>query len=318
MSHEVESMAWVGQKPWHELGKEVTDPEVIVSPVKFLEAAGLNWTVRLEPLQTINSFPHVQLTVDHKAVLRSTDNAVLGVVGPRYQPLQNEAAFKWFSPFLESGAAQFEAGGALKEGAIVWALARVISFEQVVGQADPVRGYILLSHGHDGSQCVRAGFTVVRVVCWNTLCGAFSDAASKLIRFKHTKNLEDNLANVREIMDLASGEFRATADEYRKLYAKGISRADVKAYVRDVLELPQEDAKVSTRGLNQAGRVEELVYMGKGNIGRTWWDAYNGVTEYLTHEAGRSADSRLRSAWFGASEKTSKRAFDLAVERVAV
>jgi phage/plasmid-like protein (TIGR03299 family) len=44
----------------------------------------------------------------------------------------------------------------------------------------------------------------------------------------------------------------------------------------------------------------------------TLWDAYNGVTEYLTHERGRGADTRLEALWFGPASLQAQRAFDVA------
>jgi hypothetical protein len=86
-----------------------------------------------------------------------------------------------------------------------------------VAPGDEVEKYLLLSHGHDGSLAVRVGFTPVRVVCANTLSMAHGSDASKLIRVRHSKSLHENLANIREVMNLANAEFEATAEQYRLL-----------------------------------------------------------------------------------------------------
>jgi len=46
MSHEVETMAWTGNKPWHGLGVEV-NPNL--TPLEMQEAAQLDWTVSKRP-----------------------------------------------------------------------------------------------------------------------------------------------------------------------------------------------------------------------------------------------------------------------------
>lgn len=50
----------------------------------------------------------------------------------------------------------------------------------------------------------------------------------------------------------------------------------------------------------------------------TWWTAYNAVTQYLTHESGRTDQTRLASLWYGASAKLNDEAIKLAVEMSGV
>lgn len=40
---------------------------------------------------------------------------------------------------------------------------------------------------------------------------------------------------------------------------------------------------------------------GRGNQGKSLWDALNAITEYLDYHRGRSEATRLESAWFGDS-----------------
>src|SRR5262249_27318291 len=144
--------------------------------------AGLDWEVELFPLFTATG-----QQVTHKAVKRSTDGKVLGVVGPRWQPLQNKDAFNWFDPFLAAGQATLEAAGSLAGGTRVWVLAKLNRDPIVVVPGDEVTKYLLLSNGHDGSLAVRCGFTPIRVVCNNTLQMAHNDrVGSQLIRFTHS------------------------------------------------------------------------------------------------------------------------------------
>ena len=42
MAHEVETMAYAGQVPWHGLGKQVDNN---MSPDEMLKAAQIDWTV---------------------------------------------------------------------------------------------------------------------------------------------------------------------------------------------------------------------------------------------------------------------------------
>ena len=53
---------------------------------------------------------------------------------------------------------------------------------------------------------------------------------------------------------------------------------------------------------------------GSGFAPGTWWNAYNAVSYYTDHLAGRSEDNRLQSAWYGHNAKVKKDALELALE----
>jgi phage/plasmid-like protein (TIGR03299 family) len=312
MAHEVETMAYFGALPWHRLGTALEEGDLYDWPVASRKA-GLDWEVELVPLVTGDT--HAQ--VDHRAVRRTSDSRVLGVVGPRYAPLQNKDAFGWFQPFLDAREAALHTAGSLRSGSRIWVLAKLNRDPLVIAEGDTVEKFILLSHGHDGSLAVRCGFTPVRVVCANTLAMAHGSDASKLIRVKHTKEILMNLANIREVMDLANAEFEATAEQYRLLARKSINQADLRQYVRRVLKV-EGGENPGTRLQNIADEIARLAEAGRGNnlpsIRGTYWSAYNGVSEWLTYSRGRSEDNRLNSLWFGDSALTNRHALDVALD----
>ncbi len=312
MAHEVETMAYFGELPWHRLGTALEEADLYDWP-SASRKAGLDWEVELVPLVTADT----QAQVDHRAVRRTTDARVLGVVGPKYAVLQNRDAFQWFAPFLDAREAALHTAGSLKQGSRVWVLAKLNRSPIEVAPGDEVEKFILLSHGHDGSLAVRCGFSPIRVVCANTLAMAHGSNTSKLIRLKHTKDVLENLANVQEIMDLANAEFEATAEQYRLLARKSINQADLRKYVRRVLKIEEED-NPGTRMANIMEEVMALAEAGRGNnlpsIRGTYWSAYNGVSEWLTYSRGRSEDARLNSLWFGDSALTNRHALEVALD----
>jgi phage/plasmid-like protein (TIGR03299 family) len=194
-------------------------------------------------------------------------------------------------------------------------LAKLNRAPLVIAQGDEVQKFILLSHGHDGSLAVRVGFTPIRVVCANTLALAHNADASKLIRLKHTKDIHENLENIREIMNVANQEFEATAEQYRLLARKSINQADLRRYVKKVLKV--EDDTISTRMENTIKEIIGRCESGKGNtlpsVSGTYWTAYNGVNEWLGYERGNSQQNRLNALWFGDSAKVNRFALETAL-----
>jgi len=252
--------------------------------------------------------------LDQYAVCRTSDNAFLGIVGHDYVPLQNEDALNWFQPFLDTGEATLETAGSLKGGKHVWALAKIRDGNMDVGRRDPVAHYILLSNAHDGSVAVQVGFTPIRVVCNNTLTMAHVSKASQLLKVRHTHNLLPNLEIVREIMKVARYEFSATIEQYRLIQRRGIDTAGLEKYVRVVCSLPD----------HKSGRdlIHNVIYLfenGRGHqeAGRTYWGAYNAVSEYLNYFRGKTQDNTLSSLWFGESVNINKQALNVALKMAA-
>jgi phage/plasmid-like protein (TIGR03299 family) len=315
MAHEIETMAYFGETPWHKLGTPLSTDD-LYDWQKACVKAGLNWEVELTPLMTTDT----QATVEHRAVRRKSDQRILGVVGPRFFVLQNQDAFKWFQPFLDAREAALHTAGSLCEGRRVWVLAKLNRDPLVIAPGDEVEKFVLLSHGHDGSLAVRVGFTPIRVVCQNTLSMAHQTDASKLVRIKHSASLHENLANIREIMNLANQEFEATAEQYRLLVRKSINQDDLRRYVKRVLRVDHQD-KLSTRTLNVIENIIQRCEAGKGNtlpsVKNTYWSAYNGISEWLGYERGRSPENRLNSLWFGDSACMNKDALAAALAMAA-
>jgi phage/plasmid-like protein (TIGR03299 family) len=312
MAHHFQSGLFFGQSAWHGLGVTLAED----SPARYsidqsIEISGLNWGVSERPIHVDGA-----TVASHKAIVRRDTGDVLGIVGNRYQPLQNRDQFNWFRPYLESQLCQFETCGALKGGSLVWVLAQINRPDAEVGNGDMVKKYLLLTSSHDGSKATSVGFCPIRVVCWNTLSAGLADKNSTLLKVRHTAKQHDALATIRDTINLVDQTFEATAAQYRKLAACHVDHDDILNYVKLVLEVPEGD-KINARTQTIIDQIFNLCVSGEGNDGKTAWSAYNGVTHYYTHHYGRNADSRLRANWYGAGKEQTGRAFKLALELAA-
>lgn len=306
----VEKMVHFGEMPWHGesealVGNETTE--------EVMKKAGLDWSVSTEPLYRSNG-----QQVQAQASIRSSDGSVLGVVGPRWTPLQNADAFKVFEPLVESGDMAWHTAGSLRNGQRVWVLCQLNLSNSVIAEGDEISKFALLSNGHDGLLAVHFGFTPIRVVCANTEALARECEASKLIRVRHHRFVKENVEKLRDIMNIANQEFEATCDQYRFLASRAINSDDLKKYVKIVFnQNTKEEEDISTRSQNILTSVEKLFEDGKGNnlpgVQGTYWAAYNAVTEYLNYEKGRSVQNRLDSLWFGQNAVQSRKALETAV-----
>lgn len=323
MAHELENMFSVRQVPWHGLGNIVSEAPSAEEAIKL---AGLDWKVEKMPIAfdagaTLKNGIDYRPIAKHFALVRSTDQSVLAVMKDSYQPLQNEKAFSFFNPFVESGLASFETAGSLKKGKVVWVLATLNKAPIDVGGGDYVKKNLLLSNSHDGTMAIRVGFTPIRVVCNNTLTFAIDNKESRLIRIKHSGKIEQRLDQVQEIVNAMDAKFEATAEQYKALAKSNVNTKDLENYVNIVFELRENGTeREQMRAKKMRETITNLFENGAGanlkSARGTRWGLYNAVTEYLTHDKGKDAEERLFTNWFGQQMRQNKMALDLALEAV--
>jgi phage/plasmid-like protein (TIGR03299 family) len=309
MSHQFESGFFVSEPAWHRLGKVLDNPPTTEAAIKD---AGLDWRVLEEPVYTLENNEPKEI-LGYKSLVRDRDRSILGVVTNHYNPLQNDEAFRWFDPLLHEGDVSLEAAGSLRGGKRIWVLAKVNTICLEVQDGDVVNPYLLLHNSHDGSTAVWLQFTVIRVVCWNTLSWASAsrqkdEKTGKAFRIRHSGTLKENLGIAMEALDFTRQTFTHTVEEYRAMAKKSITKELFELYVGEVLGT---ETPTSTRAYPQ---IEANFLSGRGNLGKTLWDAYNGVTEWIDYQRGRSEATRLESAWFGESAAKRAKAHSVALE----
>ena len=145
MPANVESMFSAVETPWHRLGVVTDNP---LDSADAIGQAGLDWTVSVRPMVTFTddneTEGHLIDIPNHFATVRDTDNAVLGVVGNRYTPIQNVECFNFLDNVLDDYDATYETAGSLDNGKVVWML---LNLNKDIAVGDDVTiPYLLLSN----------------------------------------------------------------------------------------------------------------------------------------------------------------------------
>ena len=311
MSHELEFVdgvaqhAYVGDLPWHGLGTKV-DPDI--SPRDMQKAAGVDWRVLETP--TFYTFDGQTKATGQKAVVRETDGRILTQVGPNWHPVQNDDAFDFFAEFVERGDMQMHTAGSLKNGEIVWALAKVDdSFELFNG--DKVDSYLLFSNPHQYGKSIDVRFTPIRVVCNNTLTLSLNQNAKTEVRLNHRKEFDAD--EVKEMLGVAHFKMSQYKEMAEFLGSKRATDDVVKEYFGELLGKSNKDEdRLSRRGERAMEVLQEQP--GAEFAEGSFWQPFNAVTYLTDHEFGRSNDTRMQSSWYGANRKLKTRALELALE----
>lgn len=312
MAHEIEfvngvaQMAYAGDVPWHGLGKEVPND---LTPLQMLDAAGLNWTVSKEPAFVIVNDEAVE--IDRSALVRNTDNKIIDIVSNDWNPVQNLEAFEFFNDFIGAGEMEMHTAGSLKGGQIVWALAKVNdSFELFKG--DRIDSYLLFSNFHRYGFSTDVRFTPIRVVCNNTLTLSLNSAVERMVKISHRKQFEAD--NVKMMLGIAKDKLIQYKEMAAYLGSKMYKEETLVEYFQRVFPVNGSEPKKDMS--RNASRALSVVHAQPGAeyAEGSWWQAYNAVSYMTDHLIGRSADSRLSSAWYGGNKVVKTKALELAVE----
>ena len=285
----VAQMAYAGDVPWHSLGKPVP-PDL--SPKQMLEAAGVNWTVRKVP-----AFANVNgksVAVGRSALVRDSDDSILDVVSDDWNILQNENAFEFFHDFVAAGEMEMHTAGSLRNGQIVWALAKVNDgFELFKG--DTVDSYLLFTNPHRYGWSIDVRFSPIRTVCWNTLTLSLNTISTNMVKVSHRRKFDAD-------MEMAA-----------YLGAKRYTEQSLVEYFKKVF--PMTGTKEQDKMSRSASNALDIIHTQPGATYAegSYWQAWNATTYMVDHVIGRNNDNRLTSAWYGQGKTLKNKALELAI-----
>ena len=250
MSANVETMFSVRETPWHGLGRIVMDAP---ASREALELAGLDWQVESRNIYSGTG----DMIPGYRANVRSTDDAVLGVVSDRYRIVQNEEAFQFTDDLPE----------------------------KYIIAGDEVTPYLVFFNSHDGSSGVKVAMTPVRVVCQNTLNLALG-TAKRIWTARHTENVLLRVQDTRETLQLANSYMGELGKGIHELTTIKLSDRKVQEFINEFFPIT-EDLTDGQRKNNL--RLQEDLKARYYNapdlewVGKNGWRFVNAVSDFATH-----------------------------------
>lgn len=310
MTAAVETMAYSGEVPWHGLGVRVPND---LSPDQMLEKAGLDWEVEKRELYFFGDDEEtVYLAPGKQALIRTSDNTVLDMVGDDWNPLQNADAFSFFNDFVKSGDMEMHTAGSLMDGRRVWALAKV-NDAFAVFKEDVIEQYLLFSNPHTYGMTIDVRMTPIRVVCNNTLTLSLNRQSNRMVKVNHRRVFDPEL--VKETLGVAKEKLDTYKEAAKFLGSKKYKNETLMEYFDRVFPslTKKTGEKKYSRNAKLSAEIINTQPGAKYGAG-TWWQAFNAVTYMMDHVVGRSEDTRLSSSWFGSGKKVKENALTTAIE----
>lgn len=303
-----------GIRPWHGLGTETPG---LMTVREALVAANLDFEVEKRQAHFLNREGILVPAEDCYVTVRTDTEHALGHVGPGYHPVQNAEALSFFDPAIGEGAAAIETAGSLKGGSTVFLQAALPdAFEAVPG--DPLERKILFSTSHDGSSGVRALFTAIQVVCWNTFSAAIAGARN-VVSIRHTRGAAQAIRQAHEVLHAEKAYWDRAKRVIRWMTLKDLNRDAVKSTIEKLFPGSQNpetgEIEVSTRTENARDAVLAS-FLGKGKgadvRGYTAWGLLSAVTDYQSNERPvRATTNRWAAVTLGGGNDLAQSAMDL-------
>lgn len=291
--------AYARQPAWHRLGN--VKAEGGMTALEVLDLANLGgWNVVKEPLQTAEGLvvPDRYATVMTDPV--SGDRRVLGDVGGRYVPFQNEEHTEFLNTLVDESGAHFETAGALGRGNRVFVSMTLPETIKVAG-SDEVTMYIGALNAHDASMPFTVVATPIRWECQNMINASLATAKNRFT-VRHTGvGLKGQAAEAQRVLGLIYEYQEAFEAEAQALIDTSMNQSEFERMV-NMTWGPKVDSNLAAQTRAEE-RIDEMLrlFSDKGNtvdgIADTAWAGFNAITEYFDwFSPTRSEDEDLQRA----------------------
>ena len=305
-----------------------------------IKIAGLDWPVLETELYYNQSYRDSNGEIQQRSVMvpnykmvyksnPSGDDDIFQLSSDSWTPVQNSTAFEFFDPILSDGKAKLDTAVMLDKGRKIVITAKIEGLSSDITKGDQIDSYLVLHNGHDGKTSLGVMFTPIRVICQNTLTYAINQQTKRskkgldtdtYIRLKHTSRIDQNLQLVKDAIDLNQRNFNLACDSYKAMVKYNLTTDQYKEYLEKVFdsELQNHDSIVSYK---HYGSLIDLYQNGVGSdlASGSVWQAYQSVTEFLSHKFGvkqnealntpESTAIRLNNLLFGKTAVLNKTAF---------
>ena len=326
------SFVTVKEPAWHRLGTIVQNA---MTSSEAIRLAGLDYEVKKANIMAEFDEADIQrhdvnagYVEDKYATYRADTLDTFGVVGSKYEIVQNRDAFTFIDSIIGEERAIFETAGALGKGETTFITCKLPYFIKVNGH-DTIENYLVVSNGHDGRSSLNIFLTPIRVVCQNTLALG-KDVAKFNIALRHTASIHDKLEDASKILNISRSITEETQEMYRHLAKVKVTDEVAENYFNSLMLSPDEHTMLARTGL-KFGAIESISTrkknvltdlnkyyregIGQSDIIGTAYGVYNAYNGYLSNvkKYGNNSKKMQSLNLGGADFKNNNKALDMAL-----
>lgn len=334
-------------RAWHNLGQTWDTPKGAVESLRLI---GGDFKILKNPISVHieSEFGTMLQPIDDKfALMREPipddpNWQYLGVVGSRYEVIQNIDIANYLEPLTELWGV--ETVGILGKGSDMFMTLSLGDWD-IKGEA--IQEYFLAHNSSDGLGGLTLGYTPVRVVCQNTLTMGKNQATIKTT-LAHRAGINDDVEFRMNMMrDLQKSQL-AGRESFNAMAEAILKEENIRGVLADLYPMPKQPKRVEFakavdtssasegfhRLLNQAQTnyenardsvmstrkaVESLFYKHNDEhpqTAETVWAFYNAAVEHADFRDSGGKGDQWASALFGLRAAEKAKAFDMAYAMV--
>ena len=212
----------------------------------------------------------------------NTTGHVYTVTGRKYTPIQNHELIDAFDEVRKMYGAEYKNAGVMRGGSRVWVQAQLpkdYTFEIPNRKGDTINSMLTMLIGHDGviSNCIFP--TSMRGACNNQFV-AMTRESTRDYRIQHFSNWSNKLDLVKSVFAKNINSLKNMYTDFAKLDSTAISKEQLYNFLGELYPMKDQEDE---RTLNRHNDIATLFSRGAGNLGKSRWDAFNAVTEYVDH-----------------------------------
>lgn len=285
---------------WHGLGQIIPGGTTDIDTV--LSLSGLDFEVTTVPA-LYRWGEELREHADQFHTVRTDTGAALGVVGRKYQPIQNRQGFEFLQELVGRFDVVWESAGLLRGGKRVFISIRLP--ETVTVDADGINDivipYVAVMNDHSGQGTFQCVVTPWRPVCANTERFAVRDAVTRWA-VRHTAGAIDEIKEARRTLGLSVKYFEEFTDEETALARTDIAVADFHKVVADLWPLDEDASdQKRTNFAARLGSLDEVFRTESERVGQTAYAAERAITNYLDHVTPRRPPKSMSEEIFRAT-----------------
>jgi hypothetical protein len=201
--------------------------------------------------------------------------------------------------------------GSINEGCRVYFQLEIAGNDKIAG--DTIKRYVTVIDSNDGSTSLSVGIGDEMMHCKNQFFKFYKSGEAK---FRHTATLEQKIASIPSLIEVALGQSMQQVKTYKKFVSTKLTQELANNVILSVMGMDTLDDLKDLRSLqrkNYDSLLKAIEIEKRECGGNNVWALFNGVTRFTTHyqNVPKRVNGRVESLINGTGYKKALKAFEI-------